>query len=62
MYTDRLKESHCFTEKCQSDFIYINFAVGKTMSLAIEEKWGFPWIGALILKLSKSFGYSIFGS
>ena len=28
------KESHCFTEKCQSDFIYINFAV-----------WGKLWVG-----------------
>ena len=35
---------------------------GKTMGWAIEEKWSFPWIGALILKLSKSFSYSIFGS
>ena len=32
------KESHCFTEKCQSDYININFAVwGKYGSCRIVE-------------------------
>ena len=32
--SNRAKESHCFTEKCQSDCIHIYFAI-----------WGKLWVG-----------------
>ena len=54
-----IKESHCFTEKCQSDCIYIYFAVwGNYRFGYIEKKTGFYQIGGVnshIIKILQSF-------